>query len=118
MPDELDFGFLKGQSIDAICFSWQQIQLHFNTDSLVRLAIESSFKLTPHKGKPYESADVLADSVLELHAVLAQTVVSVELRRGTILKLELDNGSILEITSNGPIFEVEYEQSGRRFHFY
>jgi len=90
LPDDFDGTFLQGRELEQICFSRNQVYLHFSEQAEIMIEGSFSYEETPGFAAPVESEVPPPHSALM--KLLGAVITSVRGTREGTLRLDFDNG--------------------------
>ncbi len=97
LPKDFDASFLIGRTLEQVCFSQNQVSLHF--DDNITLTIESAFA---YKTQQVVNVPVHESNLMELLGASASMAHGAE--NGT-LSLTFDNGQSLKVYDTTKLYE-------------
>lgn len=110
-PFGFDGAFLVGRTLELVCFSANQVYLHF--DNHVKIVIESAFSYRRHNsGKTTECVCEVPVSSSDLMQLLEQKVTTVHADRDGNLTLAFANGDIVKCLATLPNYECYHIWNG------
>jgi hypothetical protein len=97
LPIDFDSGFLAGKTLDMVCFTAHQVNLHFSGDYLI--SVEGEISLS--SGESLRLPDVLSS----LYPLIDQAIKSTSSTREGTLSISFKRGTTLHIFDSSKQFE-------------
>ena len=110
LPEDFDGAFFVGRTLELVCFSENQVSLHFGGD--ISITIESSFS---HQKDSSESSGQVVNvpaSESDLMQLLDQSVTEVSASRDGTLVLTFTNGHVFKCFDDSHQFESYHIKRG------
>jgi hypothetical protein len=106
VPDNLDLGFLIGGELEQICIGLYQIQLHFSPVGTISTMGYWEVRNRDSQLIDQQVGENTAERVpFELHRLLGQTVVSVEITAPTSLTVRFSDGFSFQLFDDSANYE-------------
>jgi hypothetical protein len=99
IPEDIKSDFLRGEIVTMICFSSNQIYIHF--ESLIQIIIEGQYSLVNEKGEEYLFDVYPVTDSTGILRLLEKKVVNIEINKSrTDLSIRFENDTALNILAN------------------
>jgi Family of unknown function (DUF6188) len=112
LPDDFDAGAFVGRTLEQVCFTENQVTLHF--DCVVDITVESAFVHGDRKSE--SSHPVIRMPVHEsgLMRLLGSSIIESSGNQDGTLMLAFDNGDLVKILDDAPNYESYQIRIGDR----
>lgn len=112
LPKNFDSRFLIGRSLEMVCFTANQVYLHF--DDQIAITIEGSFEYEPSTSSGKSRITELPITKSDLMQLLEKKIVDVSWNEQGTISMTFDNGHVFKCLDTFPNYESYQIKHGKK----